>query len=223
MTMDFLLIILIILLPLIAQGYISINYANYKSKKNRRLITGAQTAREILDRNGLTNVKVVEIPGSLTDHYDPVDKVVRLSSDIYSGTSISALSVAAHECGHAIQDSEGYVFLKFRTAIYPVVNFCSSIAYWIILIGFMLEFINLLYIGICFTFVGLLFQIITLPVEFDASSRAIKKVQEYGLVDNMEVKGCKKVLKAAAFTYVAGTLSSALQILRYILIARSRD
>ena len=223
MTLEILLLLAVILIPLCAQGIIMLTFNSYKGKENSKGITGAMAAREILDRNGLTFVDVLEVAGTLSDHYDPTNQKVYLSSDIYRGTSISSLSVAAHECGHAIQDKEGYLFLKIRTAIYPVVNFTTSIAYWLIMIGLFAEIFNLLYIGICFSLMGLLFEVITLPVEFNASKRAIKKLDEYNMVNYEEKGGCKSVLFAAALTYVAAAVSSALQILRLILISRSRN
>ena len=223
MTLEILLLFAIIALPLLSNLYIMIVYNTNKRKDNNKRLTGYQTARIILDNNGLTNVDIVEVGGSLTDHYDPVKKIVCLSTDISRGTSISALSVAAHECGHAIQDKEAYLFLRIRSSIYPIVNFSSSFAYWMILIGLMIGYVNLLYIGICFSFIGLLFQLITLPVEFNASKRAIHIIEQYNLIDRTESLSCRSVLRAAAYTYVAGTLSAALEILRFFLLARSRD
>lgn len=221
--MDLILAIIVILIPLIAQIGVSGNYRKYKKVKNTKELTGYDVAREILDENGLGDIYIVETRGELTDHYDPTKKVVRLSSDIYHGKTIAAMSVAAHECGHAVQDKEGYTFMRIRSAIFPIVNVATSISYWIILLGFLFELLDLIYIGIALTCLGLLFQIVTLPVEFDASKRAGVFLKEYNLATEDESKGVKKMLGAAAMTYVAGVLASALQILRLILVARNND
>lgn len=221
--MDLILAIIVILIPLIAQIGVSSNYQKYKRVKNTKELTGYDVARKILDENGLGDIYIVETRGELTDHYDPTKKVVRLSSDIYHGKTIAAMSVASHECGHAVQDKEGYTFMRIRSAIFPIVNVATSISYWIILLGFLFELLDLIYIGIALTCLGLLFQIVTLPVEFDASKRAGVFLKEYNLATEDESKGVKKMLGAAAMTYVAGVLASALQILRLILVARNND
>lgn len=221
--MDLILAIIVILIPLIAQIGVSSNYQKYKRVKNTKELTGYDVARKILDENGLEDIYIVETRGELTDHYDPTKKVVRLSSDIYHGKTVAAMSVASHECGHAIQDKDGYTFMRIRSAIFPIVNVATSISYWIILLGFLFELLDLIYIGIALTCLGLLFQIVTLPVEFDASKRAGVFLKEYNLATEDESKGVKKMLGAAAMTYVAGVLASALQILRLILLARNND
>lgn len=221
--MDLILAIIVILIPLIAQIGVSSNYQKYKRVKNTKELTGYDVARKILDENGLGDIYIVETRGELTDHYDPTKKVVRLSSDIYHGKTVAAMSVASHECGHAVQDKEGYTFMRIRSAIFPIVNVATSISYWIILLGFLFELLDLIYIGIALTCLGLLFQIVTLPVEFDASKRAGVFLKEYNLATEDESKGVKKMLGAAAMTYVAGVLASALQILRLILVARNND
>ena len=219
--MGLILFILIIILPLIADIFVKINYSINLKKENSKGLSGAEVARKILDKNGLSNIYVVATNGYLTDHYDPKRKVIRLSKDVYEGSSVSSMAIAAHECGHAIQDKEGYLFLRLRSLIFPVVNIATSISYYIILIGFIFEMLDLVYIGIGLTTLGLLFQIITLPVEFNASKRAEKELGTMNLADNEEKSGVKKVLVSAALTYVAGVLTSALQILRLILIASS--
>lgn len=221
--MDTILILLIILIPLIAQVKISSSYNRYKKEKNTCKLTGQEVARRILDENGLQDIHIVEIKGELTDHYDPTRKVVRLSTDIFHGDTVAAAAVAAHECGHAIQDKENYTFLRIRSAIYPVVNVATSVSYYIILIGFLFQALKLVYLGICLTCCGLLFQLVTLPVEFDASKRALNKLEKYHLLAEVEIEGAKNVLSAAALTYVAGVMASILQILRLLLIARSQD
>ena len=219
--MELILFILIIILPLIADIFVKINYSINLKKENSKGISGAEVARKILDKNGLSNIYVVATNGYLTDHYDPKRKVIRLSKDVYEGSSVSSMAIAAHECGHAIQDKEGYLFLRLRSLIFPVVNIATSISYYIILIGFIFEMLDLVYIGIGLTSLGLLFQIITLPVEFNASKKAEKELDTMHLADSEEKSGVKKVLVSAALTYVAGVLTSALQILRLMLIASS--
>lgn len=221
--MDTILILLIIIIPLLAQLKIQSSYNRYKRVENSKKKSGFEVAREILDKNGLEDIYIVEIKGELTDHYDPTKKVVRLSTDIFHGETIAAAAVAAHECGHAIQDKESYTFLKIRSAIYPVVNVATSISYYIILLGFLMQAFQLIYLGIALTCCGLLFQVVTLPVEFDASRRALEKLQDYKIVDNSEFAGAKEVLTAAALTYVAGVLASMLQIFRLIFAAKDRE
>lgn len=221
--MDTILILLIIIIPLLAQLKIQSSYNRYKRVENSKKKSGFEVAREILDKNGLEDIYIVEIKGELTDHYDHTKKVVRLSTDIFHGETIAAAAVAAHECGHAIQDKESYTFLKIRSAIYPVVNVATSISYYIILLGFLMQAFQLIYLGIALTCCGLLFQVVTLPVEFDASRRALEKLQDYKIVDNSEFAGAKEVLTAAALTYVAGVLASMLQIFRLILAAKDRE
>ena len=221
-TLELFLILIIIIVPLIAQMLVSSSFNKYSKEENKKKITGQEVARKILDKHGLSNIYVVETPGNLTDHYDPKRKVVRLSPKVYEGTSIASLAVAAHECGHAIQDKEGYAYMRFRSLIYPPVRIATSISYWIILLGFLFEIFNLIYLGIFLTCFGLLFQIVTLPVEFNASSRAKDEIEELNLATEEEAKGVRKVLTSATLTYVAGVLASALQVLRLILIANDR-
>ena len=221
--MDIILIILIILIPLIADFNVKGTYKKYLKVKNNNGLTGQEVARQILDKHGLEKVYVVETSGYLSDHYDPKRKVVRLSKAVYEGETIASLAIAAHECGHAIQDKEGYSYMKFRSAIFPMVNVATSISYYIILIGIIAQILDLLYIGIALSFLGLLFQVVTLPVEFNASKRAKIELDKLNVVKRDEAKGVSKVLRSAALTYVAGVLASALQILRLILIARNND
>ena len=220
--MNLIIILVIIVLPLIAQGKINSTYNKYSKVDNSINISGKEVAKKILESNGISNVSVNKIDGSLTDHYDPKRKIVNLSSNIYDDNSIASVSVAAHECGHAIQDKEAYAFLRFRSSLVPIVNFTSRFATIFIILGFILEFLNFVYIGIALLSVGLLFQLITLPVEFDASRRGKEELQKLGLVADSDISGTKKVLNAAAFTYVASFLASALQVARLILISRRR-
>lgn len=206
-----------------AQAYISLNYRKYKQISVKSNKSGFDVAREILDRNGLSNVLILETQGELTDHYDPSKKVVKLSHDIYHGQTIAAVSVASHECGHAIQDKNGYAFLRFRNAIVPLVNFSTKIGYLAIVVGAVLSLMKLVWVGIAFEVIILLFQLVTLPVEFDASRRALKLIKEYHMVSDDEHSGAKKMLTSAALTYVAGVLATLAEILRYILIFTGRD
>ena len=218
-----LLIIPILLLPLIAQGLIRSSYNKHSKIKCSSNIKGRDVARMILDKNGLNNVSIEKVGGTLSDHYNPKTKSFNLSESIYDDSSISSLSVAAHECGHAIQDKEKYSFFNLRSALVPVVNVTAKLSSIMILLGFVLEFAGLLSIGILLLCAGLLFQFVTLPVEFDASNRARKQLQELGLITDTELSGVKKVLNAAAMTYVAGFLAEALQVLRLVLITRRRN
>ena len=221
--MELILIILIIILPLISQLYISVTYKKTSNIEFRSDTTGYDVARNILDKNGLNNILVVETNGTLTDHYDPTRKVIKLSKDIYHGNSVASASVAAHEVGHAIQDKEGYTFLRIRHAIFPVVSFLDRISYIVIFLGFLLEYMNLVYFGIFAVGAGVLFQIITLPVEINASKRAIKELNELNLTTDRTEDLSKNMLTAAALTYVASTLAEILQLIRLIGIVKDND
>ena len=221
--MELLLIILIISLPLISQLYITVTYKKTSNIEFRSDTTGYDVARNILDKNGLNNILVVETNGTLTDHYDPTRKVIKLSKDIYHGNSVASASVAAHEVGHAIQDKEGYTFLRIRHAIFPVVSFLDRISYIVIFLGFLLEYMNLVYFGIFAVGAGVLFQIITLPVEINASKRAIKELNELNLTTDRTENLSKNMLTAAALTYVASTLAEILQLIRLIGIIKDND
>ena len=206
-----------------AQAYISLNYKKYKQISVKSNKSGFDVAREILDRNGLSKVLILETQGELSDHYDPSKKVVKLSHDIYHGQTIAAVSVASHECGHAIQDKNGYAFLRFRNSIVPLVNIASKLGYVAIMIGLFATLTKLIWIGIAMEAVILLFQLVTLPVEFNASSRALKLIKEYKIVTEDEHTGAKKMLTSAALTYVAGVLTAIMEILRLVLMFTGRD
>ena len=206
-----------------AQAYISVNYRKYKQISVKSRKSGYDVAREILDKNGLSKVLIVETQGELTDHYDPSKKVVKLSHDIYHGETIAAVSVASHECGHAIQDKNGYAFLRFRNSIVPLVNLASKAGYVVIMIGILATITKLIWVGIALESVILLFQLVTLPVEFNASSRALKLIKEYKIVTDDEHSGAKKMLTSAALTYVAGVLAAIMDILRLILMYTGND
>ncbi len=219
---DLLFIIIILIIPFIAQLKVSSNYNKYLIVKQSSGLSGFEVARKILDNNGLDNVHIVETRGKLTDHYDPTRKVIRLSHNVFHGDSIASVSIAAHECGHAVQDKTGYVWMRIRSIIFPIVNIATSISYVVILIGILAQLFNVVLLGIVLTAFGLIFQIVTLPVEFDASNRAKDELRKIGIVKAEEQTGVNKVLGAAAMTYVAGVLSSALEIVRLLLVF-SRD
>lgn len=212
-----------ILLSIYAQAKISSTYGKYSKITTRNQESGSQIARSILDKNGLYNVPIEIIQGKLTDNYNPSSKTLRLSEDVYYGRSIAAIGVAAHECGHAIQDSQDYVPLTLRNNFYPVANFGSNLSWIFIMLGFFTNVPFMLNIGIVLFSAAVLFEIITLPVEFNASKRAIAEVENGGILFGEEVNGAKRVLEAAALTYVAATLTAILQLVRLILISRDRD
>ncbi len=208
-----------LIVTICAQAYISSNYRKYIKAMVQRGMSGFDTAREILDKNGLSHILILETQGELTDHYDPNKKIVKLSTEIYHEKSIASVAVAAHECGHALQDKEGYPFLKFRHTLIPFVNISSKVGYIAVLLGLIMGLLDLLYVGIALELIILLFQLVTLPVEFNASKRALEQLEKLGIVNNNEHDGAKKMLTSAALTYVASVLSSLMQILRLVLIA----
>lgn len=221
--LSYLLMFASILVTVVAQIFVSASYAKYKKVQNSKGLTGAEVAREILDKHGLSNVYVTETKGVLSDHYDPTRKVIRLSREIYNGTTIAAVSVASHEVGHAIQDKEGYGFMRFRSAIFPLVNFASKAGYFAILIGIIFQLIDFIWLGVALEIIILLFQLVTLPVEFDASKRAGSEIEKNNFLVAGEQIGSKKMLTAAAFTYVASVLTTLIEIFRLILLARNND
>ena len=221
--LDTLLIIIGFLISLIATIRVKLSYSKYKKIKNKRGLTGFDVARKILDDNGLKDVLVLETQGSLTDYYDPKRKVVKLSSDVYHNDSIASIAVASHECGHAIQDKENYKFLRFRASIFPLVRISSNLGYFALMIGLIFGLTDLIWIGIALELIILLFQLVTLPVEFNASSRALNIISKNGLILNDEYQGAKRMLVSAAMTYVASVLTSIMEIFRLILIARDND
>lgn len=216
-----LLIWLGLIITFISQIIIKITYSKYQKQENTKRLTGFDVARQILDRNNLQDILILETSGCLSDHYDPTKKVIKLSTDIYHRNTISSVAVAAHECGHAIQDKENYKPMKIRSKIVPTVNLLTKVGYLSIVIGAIFDY-RLMEIGVILLLSILLFQIITLPVEFNASHRALKQIDNLNLLSSNEQKGAKKVLIAAAFTYVAAVLTTLMQILRYALIANSR-
>ena len=221
LLIDYGLPLLGVLITALAQLFINRSYNKYRLVETKKKMTGAEVARAILDANGLNNVNVRKVSGKLTDHYDPKYKVIKLSREIYEGDSIASVSVAAHECGHAIQDKEGYFFLRLRSFIFPVVSLGTKFAYVVLVIGLLLETMNLITLGIALVGLGLLFQLVTLPTEINASKRAQNNLRECGYVDDID--GTKTMLVSAALTYVAGVLSSALEVIRLIKIFGDRD
>lgn len=221
-TLNYLIIFISILITTLSQIFISLAYSKYKKILNNKDLSGYDVARKILDSNNLDNIMILETRGNLTDHYDPQRKVIKLSTDIYHGSSIAGAAVAAHECGHAIQDKTKYTPMCIRSALVPFVNICTRIGYLAIVIGIIFSY-TLIEVGIVLLLSMLVFQLITLPVEFNASHRAIKELERLNLIDEEEKSSAKNMLIAAAFTYVASVLSTLLEILRYALIFNDRD
>ncbi len=215
----YILVIIGSLICLIASGVVNSTMNKYAKVRNSTGITGAEAAQRILNNEGLYNVQIECLNSDSGDHYDPRTNTVRLSRQNYSSPSVTAVGVAAHECGHAIQHAKGYGPLTLRTTLVPVVNIGSTLGMPLILLGVLLSWNQvLIQIGIWAFSLAVLFQLITLPVEFNASARAIAKIEDYGLMTVEENRGTKKVLSAAAFTYVAAAASSILQLLRLILL-----
>jgi uncharacterized protein len=208
----------IVLIPLWAQMKVKSAFAKYSRVPTSTYRRGAEVAREILNANGLFHVGVEEGRGFLSDHYDPRAKTIRLSPENYHGNSIASAAIAAHECGHAIQDGEGYAFLRFRHALVPVANLGSNASWILIMLGILFHASGMLLLGIIFMAAAVLFQIVTLPVEFNASSRAMDQVVSLGLIANREEREARKVLNAAALTYVAAAAVAVLELLRLVLI-----
>ncbi|PAF32145.1 zinc metallopeptidase [Paenibacillus sp. 7516] len=219
----FVLIIIAFLLSLWAQFRVKSTFNRWSGVQNLNGMTGYDAARHMLDANGLHDVPIEPVRGALSDHYDPINRVVRLSEPVYYENSISAVSVACHEVGHAIQHKESYPMLALRHRIFPIVNFASGIAPFLLIAGFIFSAMNLVGLGIIFFSVTVAFQLITLPVEFNASNRAREIMVSEGYIRNEEEKGVAKVLNAAALTYVAAALISLLELIRYIGIFNSRD
>ena len=217
------LVIPAIIISMYAQFKVQSTYKKYSEVMSKKGLTAHDVTRKILDLSGLTNVKIEHIAGKLSDHYDPRTNVIRLSDSVYSDTSVASLGVAAHEAGHAIQHAIGYFPIKLRNTVLPVANIGSRLSVPLIILGIILSFEPLISFGILlFSFV-LLFQVITLPVEFNASRRALSILNDTNMLDESELIGSKKVLSAAAMTYVAAALVSATQLLRLLLISRNRN
>lgn len=217
-----------VLFSLIASSMVNSTFKKYSQVRSRRGITGADAARRVLDANGLYHVKIERIRGNLNDHYDPRTNVIRLSDSTYDNPSTAAIGVAAHEAGHAVQHAVGYFPIKIRSAIIPATNLGAKLTLPLVLLGLALsyfgqQFIYLAYAGvICFA-LSTLFQLVTLPTEFNASRRALVAIEQYGLLDRDEIGQTKKVLSAAAMTYVAALAVSLMQLLHLLLMVQRRD
>lgn len=220
--MDFLIIIAFIL-SLWAQFRVKGTFQRWAEVPNTSGMTGYEAARRMLDANGLQDVPIEPVPGALSDHYDPLQRVVRLSEPVYYERSISAVSVACHEVGHAIQHQLHYPMLVLRHRMFPVVNFASGVAPFLLIAGFLFSITNLIGLGIVFFSAAVAFQLVTLPVEFNASNRARSIMVSEGFISNEEERGVAKVLNAAALTYVAAALISLLQLLKFIMIFANRE
>ena len=219
------LVLIGVILSLIASARVKGTFNKYSQMRNSRGMTGAQAAEQVLHGAGIYDVRIEHVAGNLTDHYDPRNKVLRLSDTVYGQTSVAAVGVAAHECGHAIQHAKGYGPLKFRNVLVPVANFGAKIAWPLILVGLLINSESSWFImqaGIIAFSLAVLFQIVTLPVEFNASNRAIRVIADSGIMYGEEIVAAKRVLSAAALTYVAAAASSILQLLRLVLLAGGR-
>ena len=212
----------VIILAGLAQAAVSKNYATYSRIANSKNLTGAEVAQSILRENGVNDIRVEATNGRLTDHYDPRGKVIRLSQGVYESNSIAAISIAAHECGHAIQYNQGYLPIKVRNALVPVASLANTLVWGLIFVGFIFQMLYLIDLAIVLYLAIFLFQVVTLPVEFNASKRALN-ILAANYVSSSELKGAKKMLNSAALTYVAAMLSSLLQLIRLLVIRNSID
>ena len=216
-----------VIFSLWASSSVKSTFNKYSRQRSSRGITAADAARFVLDRNGLRNIRIEHIAGDLTDHYDPTAGVIRLSDSVYSSTSTAAIGVACHETGHAIQHAQNYLPVKIRTAIIPLTNFGSKLSMPLLLIGLLLAsvsevFVWMAYAGVACFALSTVFQLVTLPTEFDASRRALRCIEGSNLLYGEELKGAKKTLRAAAMTYVAALAVSAMQLLRFIVLINNR-
>lgn len=212
-----------LIISMYAQFKVNSTFQRYSKVFSRRGITGAETARTLLDGAGLYDVPIELVHGKLTDHYDPTRRILRLSEDVYYGNSVAAIGVAAHETGHAIQHKESYSPLMIRNTIFPIVNISSSASWFLFFIGLVFSIPSLTQLGIILFCAVVIFQIITLPVEFNASARAIRILDSKGVLDKDEIYGAKKVLKAAALTYIAAVLTAISQLLRLIALSNKNN
>ncbi len=220
---NLILYILILILPIISFVYIRITYKKYKARPNEQKLSGFEVARKILDANGLEGIHIVEVGGQLSDHYDPKRKVVRLSTDVFHNETIASASIAAHEVGHALQHDKGYKPMIVRNSLFPFVNITSYVAYVVLVIALILQAVNLIWIAVGLMAFSLLFQLITLPVEFDATKRAKEELKKNNLISSQEMPGVEKMLNSAALTYVASLTASLLEVLRIVLMFTGRD
>ena len=221
--MEYILVGLAFIITISAQIYIDSSYRRIKKIASSAGMTGKEVARTILDKNGLDNVNIEEVGTTLGDHYDPTSKTVRLSPEVYQKASIASASIAAHECGHAIQDKEGYNFLRIRSFLVPFVNFSTRLGYIVVFIGLLFSSYNVAMIGIALLTAMLLFQLVTLPVEFNASNRAKKEIEKLDMLNSDEKNGMSRMLTSAALTYVASLTTTLLQIFRlFLIVANNR-
>ncbi len=221
--MEIILFILGIIVVVYAQSHIMKTYHETMRIRNEKMLSGQEVARKILDANGLEDIYVVQVSGELTDHYDPSRNVIRLSNHVFQDDSIASLAVAAHECGHAIQRKEGYLFYRLRSALVPVVNLVSYFGYFVIIISAFAGITAYLLLGMVMLLSTLIFQLVTLPVEIDASKRGMKEIEKLNLAKQEEMTNVSNMLKAAAMTYVASLASTILNLLRLIFMYRDRD
>ena len=219
-----------VILSIWASANVNSTFKRYSKQFSMRRITGAQAAQRVLSANGVSGVRIERVNGNLTDHFDPRDNVIRLSQDVYDSTSTAAIGVACHEAGHAVQYAQAYGPIKLRAAIIPITNIGSHLAMPLIILGILFSAFaemsyTLVYVGIACFGLSLLFQLVTLPVEFDASNRAIRAIEDGNILTDEECRGAKKVLRAAALTYVAAAAVALMQLLRLIMIfgGRSND
>ena len=217
--MDMIFLLLMLILPILAQLGVTSTFKKYSTVNNSRGLTAEQVARQILDSNGLHHIRIERISGNLTDHFSPDENVVRLSDSVYGKTSVAAIGVAAHECGHACQYAESYAPIVIRSKIVPAVNICSKFWYLTFILGIIISH-YLIYLGIAMFSAVVIFQLVTLPTELDASNRALKTLESDGILEMNEISPAKKVLTAAAMTYVISLVTSIMQLMR--LIARAK-
>lgn len=216
-----------VIFALIASGRVKSTFNKYSKQYSASRITGAQAAQRVLNLNGLTNTKIERIAGNLTDHYDPKENVIRLSSPVFDSTSTAAIGVACHEAGHALQYAQGYGPIKLRAAIIPATNIGSKLAMPLVIIGLLMSYygeayLTVAYVGIVFFTACVFFQLVTLPVEFNASHRALASIEGQGMLSDSELEGSRKVLRAAAMTYVAALAVSLAQLLRLLVLVNGR-
>lgn len=216
------LVLIPMVLTLIVQGYMTSTFNKYQQVPSKSGMDASTAAKFILSQNGITDVEVGRTAGNLTDHYIPKEKKLNLSDTTYNSTSIASIGVAAHEAGHAIQDHKKMALLSFQMSVVPVVNFASRLSIPLLLIGLLLGYLNLMYAGIILFAVTLVYQLITLPIEFNASHNAIVTLRNNNMMDEEELEGVKKVLTAAALTYVAAAATTIMQLLRFIILANNR-
>ncbi|MDO5402183.1 MAG: zinc metallopeptidase [Eubacteriales bacterium] len=224
MDPTYILIIIAAVISLLAQLKVKSTFSKYSAQRSRSGMTGAQAAERLLNSQGIYDVTIQRVSGKLTDHYDPGNKTLNLSEGVYNNASVAAVGVAAHECGHAIQHAKGYLPLAIRSALVPIANFGSRVSWIFIILGIIFSFNQtMIYIGIFMFAAAVLFQLVTLPVEFNASSRALQLLKEQGILSTDEAGNTRKVLSAAAMTYVAAAATAVLQLLRLILLYGGRD